>query len=86
MGNSFGQFAELWLVFVLKIIPVKIQVISIAADRAARCFIYCLAPGHARLVPTMLEQCANKNAAIRKVAFDCLNIALARWKIESLDK
>lgn len=86
MGNAFGPFAELWFPTLLKVVSVKISVISSAADRAARTVLYSMAAGAPRVVPILTECCAVKNPIIRKFGFEYCCIAFARWKQEYFDK
>lgn len=86
MGNAFSPFAEVWLPTLLKVITVKISVISSAADRTARTVIYSLGSGSPRVAPVLLDCCAVKNPIVRKFGFECCCIAFARWRQECFDK
>jgi hypothetical protein len=86
MGNAFGPFGELWLPMVFKVLTVKIQVMSQAADRAARTILYSINSGHARILPALLDQCAAKSPILRRSGYELSAMVFARWKTEFFDK
>lgn len=87
IGSSVGSLIELLYPAIVKLLSVKIQVISAAADRCIRCVIYFSSPqGFTKMVTAMLETCANKNAIIRSVSLEYICLAISHWNSSAFSK
>ena len=81
LRSSFAQLAELWVPSLLKLVLVKIAVVSSAGDRCMRILIAAGAPvGFPRLLPLLLETLSSKNALLRRHCMEYLTLAAAIWE------
>eukprot|EP01041_Mallomonas_annulata_P001775 gene1775-3436_t len=86
-GVHFIPLAELWIPSILKVVPVKTQVMQSAADRSIRIILSAHISGFPRVLSgCMLECTASKNGALRAMAMEYFCLACAIWKVETLEK
>jgi hypothetical protein len=86
MKQSFCPIAEQLWIHLVRIVVVKIQVISSAADKCIRVIVAsCPEP---RLLSLIVEGCTNKakTPALRKLCLEYLSLACASWRIEVIER
>lgn len=89
LRQHFVPLVEFLVPAMLKQSLVKIQVMSAAADKSLRiavvscCSSHC---GEGKLLPVLMDACANKAAAVRRMAAELLALSCALAKTESLER
>ena len=76
---------ELLWVHLLRVVVVKIQVISSSADRCIRIAV-CCCTGESKLVLLITEHCCSKIPLLRRLCFEYLCLAVAVWRVDLIDK
>mmetsp|Transcript_248 Transcript_248/g.445 ORF Transcript_248/g.445 Transcript_248/m.445 type:complete len:1648 (-) Transcript_248:185-5128(-) len=85
LRHQFAPLAELWIPSLLKVLTVKIQVISSAVDRCLRIIIAAGVPvGFSRVIPLLIESFSSKNPISRKYCFEYLTLAASIWHSDSV--
>jgi hypothetical protein len=84
LRQQFAPLAELWWPHLARVVVVKIQVISSAADKCMRALIGSCADY--RLLGLIAEPCTGKSAPLRKLCLEYLALACAVWKVELMEK
>lgn len=84
LGAHFRPLSEQWFPCLIKVVCVKIAVMSSAADRCIRVLV-SMHPEN-RLLTQILDSCLAKNAQIRAMSLEYLSLAAALWKYDILDK
>jgi hypothetical protein len=82
--QQFSMLLELWWPKIMRVVVIKIQVMSAAADRCIRCIVASCQD--VKLLQLILESCSNKNAILRKFGVEYLALACALWKVDVLEK
>lgn len=87
MGLHFAPHAEIWLPSLLKQLPVKIAVMSSAADRCIAIIVSSFFDsGSSRVLNCLLEAATSKNPLLRKFTYEYLCFVCSLWKTDFLDK
>ena len=84
LGSVFTPLAEQVWPSLMRIVAMKIQVMSSAADRCVRCLV-ALCVDH-RLMLQIIESCGAKSKDSRKCALDYLCLASALWRYDVIEK
>ena len=86
LRSQFAPLAELWWPSLLKLVVVKIQVISLSADKAIRCLLASSSGADSKLLNLVTDSCHSKNSSLRKFSFEYLAMVCAMWRAEFLDR
>ena len=70
----------------LKLLCLKIQVMSSAADRAIRIVIVSHPTGLGKVLQLLLEATSNKIPILRKLAMEYFCLVASIWKAEAIEK
>lgn len=84
LRQSFAPLAEAWWPQLARVVVVKIQVISSAADKCLRVLVASC--GDHRLLGQIAEACTGKSPPLRKLALEYLSLACVCWKPEIIDR
>lgn len=84
LRQQFCPLAELWWPQLVRVVVVKIQVISSSADRCIRVVVACCQDQ--RLLNLIMEGCGNKNPPLRKLSLEYLALACASWRADIIEK
>ena len=84
LGTHLRPLSEQWFPTLIKVVCVKIAVMSSAADRCIRVLV-AMHPEN-RLLSQILDSCVAKNAQIRSMCLEYLSLATALWKYDIIDK
>ena len=89
LRQHFVPLVEFLVPAMLKQSLVKIQVMSAAADKSLRVAIAACCSSHTsegKLLQVLMDACANKAAAVRRMAAELLALSCALAKTESLER
>jgi hypothetical protein len=84
LRGSFAPLAELFWPQLVRVVVVKIQVISSAADKCLRVLVASCAD--TRLLGLIAEACTGKSPQLRKLALEYLSLACVCWKPEMIER
>lgn len=84
LRQQFCPLAEVWWMHLVRVVVVKIQVISSSADKCIRVLV-ASCPDQ-RLLVQIMESCTAKAPPLRKLGLEYLCLACAAWKSEAIEK
>lgn len=84
LRQQFSPLAETWWLHLVRVVVVKIQVISSSADKCIR-VIVASCPDQ-RLLMQIIESCTAKAPPLRKLGLEYLSLACAAWKPEIIER
>lgn len=84
LGTHMRPLSDQWFPCLIKVVCVKIAVMSSAADRCIRVLV-SMHPEN-RLLAQILDSAVAKNAQIRAMCLEYLSLAAALWKYDIIDK
>ena len=84
LRQQFSPLAEVWWLHLIRVVVVKIQVISSSADKCIRVIVAtCM---DQRLLLQIIESCTAKAPPLRKLGLEYLCLACSAWKPEAIEK
>ncbi len=84
LGTIFVPLAEAFWSSLIRVVTVKIQVMSSAADRAARVLVALCVDN--RLFVQIAESCGARNNQVRKLSLEYLSLACALWRYDVVER
>ena len=84
LKQQFSPLAEVWWLHLVRVVVVKISVISSSADKCIR-VIVAACTDH-RLLVLIMESCGSKNPPLRKLSLEYLSLACASWRLDFIEK
>ena len=84
LRQQFCPLAEVWWLQLVRVVVVKIQVISSSADKCIRVMVASCADH--RLLLLIVESCTAKSPPLRKLCLEYLALACASWRLDIIEK